>query len=119
MSEQLKPAIVRIFNPSDEIVGGGFLVSECHIITCAHVVNLAVRRSKSNTDKPEGEIGLDFPLIDSDQKLKAEVIEWFPPEEFHNLTGKPQDIAVLVEAWPELRDRIRPQRPAINMAEPP
>src|SRR5262245_1007612 len=95
MSEQLKPAIVRIFNPSDEIVGGGFLVSESHIITCAHVVNLAIRRSKSDTDKPDGEIALDFPLIASDRKLKAEVIEWFPPEGLHDLTGKPQDIAVL------------------------
>ncbi len=95
MSEQLKPAIVRIFNTSDDIVGGGFLVSDSHIITCAHVVNLARRRSKSNTDKPAGEIALGFPLIASDQKLKAEVIEWFPPEEFHNLSGKPQDIAVL------------------------
>src|SRR5262249_23900805 len=95
MSEPLKPAIVRIFNPSDEIVGGGFLVSERHIITCAHVVNLAFGRSKTNTEKPDGEIILDFPLIAFDQKLKAEVIEWFPPEEFHNLTGKPQDIAVL------------------------
>src|SRR5215468_5086730 len=27
--------------------------------------------------------------------------------------------AVLVEAWPELRDRIRPLSPAINMAEAP
>ena len=61
MSEQLKPAIVRIFNPFDEIVGGGFLVSGRHIVTCAHVVNLAVRRSKSDTDKPDGEITLDFP----------------------------------------------------------
>lgn len=95
MSEQLKPAIVRIFNPFDDIVGGGFLVSERHIITCAHVVNFAVSRSKSNTDKPNGEITLDFPLIASGLKLKAKVIEWFPPEEFHNLTGKPQDIAVL------------------------
>src|SRR5262245_60743061 len=95
MSEQLNPAIVRIFNPSDEIVGGGFLVSDRHIITCAHVVNLAVNRSKSNTDKPNGEITLDFPLITADQKLKAEVVGWFPPEELRNLTGKPQDIAVL------------------------
>jgi NB-ARC domain/WD domain, G-beta repeat/Trypsin-like peptidase domain len=95
MSEQLKPAIVRIYNPSDEIVGGGFLVSERHIITCAHVVNLAIRRTKSNTDKPDGEITLDFPLIAPDRKLKAKVMEWFPEEEFPNLSGKPQGIAVL------------------------
>src|SRR5262245_3784222 len=95
MSERLKPAIVRIFTPSDDIVGGGFLVSERHIFTCAHVVNLAFRRSKTNTDRPDGEITLDFPLTTLVLKLKARVVEWFPPEEFHNLTGKPQDIAVL------------------------
>src|SRR5262245_18050314 len=95
MHYRLKQALVRIFTPSDEIVGGGFLVSERHIITCAHVVNLAFRRSKSNPDKPDREITLDFPLIASGQKLKADVIEWFPPEELHHLTGKPQDIAVL------------------------
>jgi hypothetical protein len=58
-------------------------------------VNLAIRRSKSNTDNPDGEITLDFPLIAYDQKLKAEVIEWFPPEDLRNLKGLPQDIAVL------------------------
>ncbi len=95
MSDQLKPAIVRIFNPSEDIVGGGFLVSQHHIITCAHVVNLAFRRSKSDTDKPDGEITLDFPLIAPDHTLKAKVIAWYPEDEFPNRSGKPQDIAVL------------------------
>ncbi|MGH9766885.1 MAG: NB-ARC domain-containing protein [Blastocatellia bacterium] len=95
MSDQLKPAIVRIFNQTEDIVGGGFLVSERHIITCAHVVNLSFRRSKSNTDKPNCEITLDFPLIAPGRTLKAELIEWFPEDEFSNQAGEPQDIAVL------------------------
>jgi hypothetical protein len=96
MSDQLKPAIVRIFNRDEKIVGGGFLVSERHIITCAHVVNLSFKLGEWNTDKPDGEIALDFSHVSSGQKLKAEVVTWFPPdEESPNRSDKPLDIAVL------------------------
>jgi hypothetical protein len=74
MSNQLKPAFVRIFNRSSDIIGDGFLISERHIITCAHVVNLAFNRSKSNTDKPDGAIALNFPPIVSD---------WSKPSQYH------------------------------------
>jgi hypothetical protein len=38
MQESLEASLVRIYTTDGRVIGAGFLVSEWHIITCAHVV---------------------------------------------------------------------------------
>jgi hypothetical protein len=38
----IKNSIVAILNPDNEIVGTGFVAAENLIVTCAHVIDLAV-----------------------------------------------------------------------------
>ena len=76
MHYRLKQAVVRIFSQTRKVVGGGFLASDRHVITCAHVINQSFGLENDSPDKPEGEITLDFPLIARGQHLTAEVVVW-------------------------------------------
>jgi len=58
--------------------GVGFLVAEQHILTCAHVVNLALGRDKNDQDPPTELVDLEFPLAD-DAFCRARVPRWAPP----------------------------------------
>ena len=42
MQESLEASLVRIRTADGRVVGAGFLVGEHHILTCAHVVSVAV-----------------------------------------------------------------------------
>lgn len=96
MVEQLKASIVRIFSTSKTIVGVGFLVSEKHVLTCAHVVAQALNiPPEDTTEMPTEEICLDFPLIAS-EKISARVIFWQPVQPSTSISvEKVKDIAVL------------------------
>ena len=52
---------------SDHTVGVGFLVAERHILTCAHVVNLALGRGQRAQERPSerDDVYLEFPLADA------------------------------------------------------
>jgi hypothetical protein len=52
MGEQLESAVVRIFNPADEIVGGDFLDSESHVINCAHAMKAPVAAKDESEYQP-------------------------------------------------------------------
>jgi S1-C subfamily serine protease len=71
-------AIVRIHNPSAEVVGTGFLVNERHILTCAHVVAYALDVPQDAAEPPEADLELDFPLRAAGQMLAARVCHWQP-----------------------------------------
>lgn len=71
-------AIARIYHANGAVVGAGFLVSERHLITCAHVVATALGISQNVRDMPVASVELDFPLIAPGQKVKSKVVFWLP-----------------------------------------
>ncbi|MFM6036995.1 MAG: trypsin-like peptidase domain-containing protein, partial [Sphaerospermopsis kisseleviana] len=73
-----KSAIARIYNKNGKVIGAGFLVSQYHLLTCAHVVTAALGIITNIQESPDGIIELDFPLIAPGQKLKAKVVFWQP-----------------------------------------
>ena len=77
--------------------GVGFVVSDGRIVTCAHVVNVALGRDKSEQTEPESDsvIMVDFPLTDdanSATRRKCKLAAWRPPPP---AGAPPQDLAGL------------------------
>ncbi|AOY79082.2 trypsin-like peptidase domain-containing protein [Moorena producens JHB] len=86
-------SIIRLFN-QDRVVGIGFLVSEHYALTCAHVVAEALSITSTTQSCPEGEIKVDFPLLNSTDKFSARVVCWHPVSELDSEKAI-EDIAVL------------------------
>ncbi|HEU0089598.1 MAG TPA: serine protease, partial [Pseudonocardiaceae bacterium] len=74
--------LVRFPHPSrpDRTVGVGFLVTPERILTCAHVVNLALGRDRHAQDPPTEHdyVLVEFPLAE-DAICRARVQIWVPP----------------------------------------
>jgi hypothetical protein len=85
-----KSAIVRIFH-SQSVIGAGFLISDRHLLTCAHVVTAALGVARDTAIMPEGEVEFDLPLLLPGQRMAAKVIFWRGVQE--GQVG--EDIAVL------------------------
>jgi len=79
MQEPLEASLVRIRTTDGHVVGAGFLVGERHILTCAHVIRLALGLPDHPVDPPQGLVSLDFPLIPPRTLLTASVVQWCPP----------------------------------------
>jgi hypothetical protein len=94
--QSFKAAIARIYNTSGAIVGAGFLVSDRHLLTCAHVVTAALGIATETVEMPTAFLELDFPLIAPGQKVPAKVVFWQPV----NPSQIGEDIAGLVLAAP-------------------
>ena len=98
-NESYKTRIARIYTSADEnvinVVGGGFLISDQYIVTCAHVIADALKINHKNQDKPLGLIKLDFPFSvgGNNQKFEANIILWKPRSNSDYSYG--EDIAVL------------------------
>jgi S1-C subfamily serine protease len=91
----LNDPVVRIYDTSVRVVGSGFLVDDNYVITCAHVINLALR--KYDLSLPTEYVTLDFPLSEHKATYKAKVIVWQAQENFdlagleiHNYTADNQ-----------------------------
>ena len=84
-------SIVRIYSQAKQVKGAGFLVSENQILTCAHVVALALGIPKNSVEIPTAEVNIDFPIIAPKEFLTAKVIFWLPV----NPEAALEDIAVL------------------------
>ncbi|MCA1706540.1 MAG: serine protease, partial [Actinobacteria bacterium] len=74
--------MVRFPHPTtpDRTVGVGFLVTQERILTCAHVVNLALGRDQHAHDSPTEHdyLHVEFPLAE-DAICRAQVQLWVPP----------------------------------------
>jgi hypothetical protein len=95
MVPPLKSAIVRIYKKENGrriTIGAGFLIDESHILTCAHVVSIAL--GIKDKSRPNEEINLDFPFIGAGSASTAHILSWQPPE-IHTSGGETNDIAVL------------------------
>jgi energy-coupling factor transporter ATP-binding protein EcfA2 len=75
--------------------GVGFLVAEQHVLTCAHVVNLALGRDRRAQNPPTELVDLEFPLAD-DAFCRAQVTRWEPPPPSGIRGSEGADIAGLV-----------------------
>lgn len=84
-----KHSMVRILSDLENRVaeGAGILVSQRHILTCAHVVEPLVAGR-------EDAVHIDFPLLDGSPALRAKVALMIHPVEFP-VAGQPEDICVL------------------------
>ncbi len=76
----LENCLARIFY-SDEPrqnhpCGTGVVLHGERVLTCAHVVNTALKLPKNSLDKPEQIIIIDFPLSASSLRVKAKVEFW-------------------------------------------
>ncbi len=77
MEEQLKPAMVRVWNAHrQKIVGVGFLNAPQQVITCAHVVADALNIPRNTVEKPSATVALDFPLLAQHPSCSACVLYW-------------------------------------------
>ncbi|NER91001.1 trypsin-like peptidase domain-containing protein [Moorena sp. SIO3A2] len=88
-----KSSIIRLFY-QDQVVGIGFLVSEHYALTCAHVVAEALLIDSRTQSSPEGEINVDFPLLNG-TKFSARVVCWHPESPLEDSEEAIEDIAVL------------------------
>lgn len=89
ISNGYQPSIIRIFRNAIP-VGVGFLASQRHIVTCAHVVADALDIPTQTLEIPTGHVSLDLPFVARGVTLTAQVIYWLPPQ-----SDGSGDIAVL------------------------
>jgi len=78
MSDRFKTAIVRLLTTEQGVIGTGFFVGNRYILTCAHVVNDALRIADTTDEMPTAIVRLDFPFVAKDEHLTAKVIAWYP-----------------------------------------
>lgn len=79
--ESLDASLVRIHTIDGGVVGAGFLVGECHVLTCAHVIAQALAVAETCSDPPLVSIVLDFPLVAPRTRLAPRIVFWCPVEE--------------------------------------
>ncbi|WP_432837595.1 trypsin-like peptidase domain-containing protein [Dactylosporangium sp. CA-092794] len=77
-------AVVRIYGllgGARATAGMGALVGSRHVVTCAHVVNAALRREHRHQPRPEPEqlVQVEFPLISGKPVRNARVVAWTAP----------------------------------------
>ncbi|WP_417914539.1 eIF2A-related protein [Candidatus Electronema sp. JM] len=93
----LESAFVRILindSAGRAAAGTGFLAAPRHVLTCAHVVNTALRRGEYEPEHPDRLISLDFALLPGQPLMQAKVLHWFPARK-NAAVGELEDIAVL------------------------
>jgi signal transduction histidine kinase len=85
MTTSFESAIVRIRAADGNVVGVGFLVTNRHILTCAHIVTGVFSLPNGTPDPPQANLDLDFPLLAPDQILTARVSHWQPTTDIAGL----------------------------------
>ena len=110
MTAQMTSAIVRIRQANQRVVGAGFLVSDKHILTCAHVVNAALSRQLNTPDEPNQEVCLDFPLVASGKILRGRVVRWIPVQPSSSILPETGADIALLELESTLPEGTQPLR---------
>ncbi|MFT7836599.1 pentapeptide repeat-containing protein [Saccharothrix sp. BKS2] len=87
----LPTSVVRVLDPGGDPVGGGVVVGG-RVLTCAHVVNLALGLDARSAEPPGGGVRVDFPALDH-PPVTARVASWTPPPPREGVPGG--DVAAL------------------------
>src|SRR5262249_8304149 len=95
MMKSLDSSLIRIFKQGDGVVGTGFLVSESHALTCAHVVADALGLPPDSAMPCDEPIELDFPFVAEGQRLIARVLDWLSMRSIDQQRYGNEDIALL------------------------
>jgi WD40 repeat protein/3',5'-cyclic AMP phosphodiesterase CpdA len=119
MAEQIADAfVVRVVAGDGRTVGVGALVGAREILTCAHVVNVALGRDAREQEPPGGSlVSVEFPLLGGTEagqpaRLSARVERWLPPSR----TGAAgDDIAGLLLVGADAPHGARPARVSVNI----
>ncbi len=93
LSSAKNSGIAMILSPTEgEHAGMGILVDQRHVITCAHVVNVAVGHEDTSQIEPgpESRVLVRFPLVGDRPEIVARITQWRAPGMFPR-----DDIALL------------------------
>jgi hypothetical protein len=77
VSEFLEPSLICIMGRNKAPVGAGCLLTERHVVTCAHVVAAAIGYSEFEHTPPTKPVSLEFAFADSVDEA-ATVEAWWP-----------------------------------------
>ena len=100
MNDQLASSVVRLFDRNGKVTGVGHQIPGNRVITCAHMVALALGIPSDATPGPDSEIEVDLPFVEPGKKRRARVAAWRtggqdPQPVFEGL----EDVAVLQIAY--------------------
>lgn len=77
IQRDLYPVIVRIVR-DDDAIGGGVLLDERRVATCAHVVDAAIPgRAHGTSETPRAPVTVEFPSLDN-HPVVGRVVAWSP-----------------------------------------
>ncbi|MET8875090.1 NB-ARC domain-containing protein [Nocardia sp. NPDC004604] len=86
-------ALVAIQSADGATYGAGFLITERHVLTCAHVIGDATGADAAADAVPTEPVLVEFTQVHGGERIEATVVAWSPVDDVH--TG---DIAVLLLA---------------------
>ena len=73
------PWLARLLTANGKsVVGAGILVDTRHVVTCAHVVNLALGRLEDEPTRPDQPVKLDFVEAEDNVAGPASTVCWVP-----------------------------------------
>lgn len=91
-------ALVRVFNNNGDtrkVVGGGFFVSDCHIITCAHVID-GIEGIADESLVETKTVWVDLPLVKGSKLVATKIVRLYPANRSSKVEyGELEDIVVL------------------------
>jgi hypothetical protein len=76
MNFEMLPSIARIEKEDGSAVGVGFVIGNGILLTCAHVIEEALGLGNKIIDKPDREVKLKFPKVNSDKVFTATIKFW-------------------------------------------
>lgn len=97
-SDDTEPALVSVLDKdASSVAGAGALLSPCYVLTCAHVVSLALGKDKENTERPTDSARFSVELHDGPVKhlRTARLSVWLPPRPSPGSRWGEGDLAVL------------------------
>src|SRR4051794_24559919 len=80
IGEYLERGLVAVIDGGGQICGGGVLVDDRHVVTCAHVVNSACSRNRGEAVAPDTAVTVRFPYAGGGT-FQAAVAAWRAPTE--------------------------------------
>ncbi|PAZ14695.1 hypothetical protein CLM62_17190 [Streptomyces sp. SA15] len=120
-SDDMAPALVSVLSKgSSSAAGAGALLSSRYVLTCAHVVSLALGKDRENTERPAPSDRLSLVLHDGQVRhpRTARLSVWVPPRPSPRGSWGEGDLAVLeldeptgpstrAVAWQDMTERLK------------